>query len=118
MSHRERSMDEITSLRRHGLVSGVFIDKAYVLLTHSWSKATWRERESILRSVDWLLQVEQVHPRPCADGEGRAAPPKRMEASDDSRRLDSLARDGGLDGVHSDRSPAERRPAATSVSRE
>jgi hypothetical protein len=29
-------------------------------LTRDWSKASWRARESILRTVAWLLRMEKV----------------------------------------------------------
>ena len=80
--HRERSMNEIVCLRRQGLVSGVFIGKAQRLLTQSWSKATWRGRESILRTVDWLLRMEQTHP---SKREGGTHPPAARAQSAGSR---------------------------------
>ena len=54
-------MNEIVSLRRQPSPPGGFLDKAQTLLTRDWSKATWRSRESILRTVDWLLRMEQQH---------------------------------------------------------
>jgi hypothetical protein len=58
---RKRKMAEISSLRRQGHVPGSFADKAQTLLTRGWSKHSWRSRESILRTVDWLLQMERMH---------------------------------------------------------
>jgi transposase len=60
-SARERRLNEIESLRRDGLAPGCFVDKAQKLLTYAWSKATWRSRENILRTVDWLLHVDRIH---------------------------------------------------------
>jgi hypothetical protein len=63
MSQRERKMAEIGSLRRQDHAPGSFVDKAEALLTSTWSKATWRSRENILRTVDWLLHMEQMQQR-------------------------------------------------------
>jgi hypothetical protein len=68
-SQREQRMAEINALLRQRVVAGSFVDKAQTLLTNSWSKATWRSRASILRTVDWLLHLEQAHRR---DSGGRA----------------------------------------------
>jgi hypothetical protein len=59
-------MANIRSLRRHGSRPAGFVRKAETLLTSGWSKATWRSRESILRTVDWLLRMELAQRR--ADG--------------------------------------------------
>ena len=53
-------MNEILSLRRKGRVPGSFVEKAITLLTYDWSRATWRSRDGILRTVDWLLRMERV----------------------------------------------------------
>jgi hypothetical protein len=60
-STRERRQIEIDSLRRDGLASASFVDKAQKLLTYAWSRATWRSRENILHAVDWLLHVDRIH---------------------------------------------------------
>jgi hypothetical protein len=59
-SQRESRLSEIESLRRDGLASESFVDKAQTLLTQRWSKATWRSREQLLRAVDWLLRMERA----------------------------------------------------------
>ena len=59
-SQRESRLSEIESLRRDGLASDSFVDKAQTLLTQRWSKATWRSREQLLRAVDWLLRMERA----------------------------------------------------------
>jgi hypothetical protein len=56
---RDRRMSELQSLG-DGLTPGSFADKARTLLTHRWARATWRSRENILRTVDWLMQMERV----------------------------------------------------------
>ena len=58
---RERRIAEIGSLCREGLVPGSFTHKAQTLLTFGWSRATWRSRAGILRTVDWLLDLERAH---------------------------------------------------------
>jgi hypothetical protein len=64
---REHRMAEIGSLCAAGFVPGGFIDKAQTLLTFGWSRATWHSRESILCTVDWLLNMERVHRRRLED---------------------------------------------------
>jgi hypothetical protein len=59
-SQRASRLSEIESLRRDGLASESFVDKAQTLLTQRWSKATWRSREQLLRAVDWLLRMERA----------------------------------------------------------
>jgi len=58
LTQRERKMTEIIELRA-GIGPGTFTDKAETLLTRFWSKATWRSREGILRTADWLLRMER-----------------------------------------------------------
>src|SRR5215813_13638180 len=55
-SQRESRLSEIKSLR--GGLAEAFVDKAQTLLTREWSKATWRSRERLLHTVDWLLHME------------------------------------------------------------
>jgi len=57
---RESRLSETESLRRGGLLPESFVDKAETLLTQRWSKATWRSREQLLRTVDWLLRMERM----------------------------------------------------------
>jgi hypothetical protein len=59
-SQRGSRLSEIESLRRDGLAPASFVDKAQTLLTQEWSKATWRSREQLLRTVDWLLRMERT----------------------------------------------------------
>jgi len=59
-SQRESRLSKIESLRRGGLAPENFVDKAQTLLTQRWSKATWRSRVQLLRTVDWLLLMERL----------------------------------------------------------
>jgi len=59
-SQRESRLSEIESLRRGSPVTESFVDKAETLLTQRWSRANWRSREQLLRTVDWLLRMERV----------------------------------------------------------
>jgi hypothetical protein len=61
VQQRERRMAEIRSLDRQGLAPGSFVHKAQRLLTLGWSRASWRSRAGIIRTVDWLLEMERVH---------------------------------------------------------
>jgi hypothetical protein len=60
LSARTHKIREIASLRRANLDSASFAAKAQTLLTRDWSQASWRARESILRSVAWLLRLEKA----------------------------------------------------------
>ena len=60
---REKQMRDIAGLRAGSSTSIGFADKAQTLLTRDWVKATWRSREGILRTVDWLLRVERTRRR-------------------------------------------------------
>jgi hypothetical protein len=64
-------LSEIESLRRSGLAPKSFVDKAQTLLTQRWSRATWRSREQLLRTVDWLLRMERLRRRTPADRQDR-----------------------------------------------
>ena len=55
---RANAMDEIRSLHDDGAAPGSFSDKAKTLLTNGWSRSSWKAREDILRTVDWLLRLE------------------------------------------------------------
>jgi hypothetical protein len=59
VSDRERKMTEITALRDREGRPDSFVGKAESLLTRSWSRSNWRSRESILRTVDWLLRMDR-----------------------------------------------------------
>jgi hypothetical protein len=54
---RERQMAVIEALSQS--TPGAFAKKAQILLTLRWSKADWPARGSILRTVNWLLRLEQ-----------------------------------------------------------
>ena len=57
---RTQKMREIDSFRAANRDARSFAGKAQTLLTRDWSKASWRARESILRTVAWLLRMEKV----------------------------------------------------------
>ena len=40
------------------------LDNAESLLTVRWAHATWKSREGLLRTVDWLLRVAINNPAP------------------------------------------------------
>ena len=57
---RERRLAEIRSLAGPGPMPASFAYKAQRLLTLGWARASWRSRAEILRTVDWLLDLERV----------------------------------------------------------
>jgi hypothetical protein len=68
VQQRDRRMAEIRSLCCQGLAPGSFVHKANMLLTFGWSRASWRSRAGIIRTVDWLLQMEHAYRGRLEDG--------------------------------------------------
>ena len=57
-AQRERQMAEIRLLTKLPN-AGTFARKAETLLTVGWGRASWEAREEILRTVNWLLEIER-----------------------------------------------------------
>jgi hypothetical protein len=57
LARRRLLMLQIAVLRRSGQGSN-FTDNAEQLLTRWWSKASWTARGELLKTVEWLLHVE------------------------------------------------------------
>lgn len=58
---RESYVAMICTARKFNSEPNAFLDKAHSLLTTHWAHATWASRTTILKSVDWLLQVGINH---------------------------------------------------------
>jgi hypothetical protein len=56
---RERLLTEIQILSEQETSQVVFAHKARVLLRTAWFKATSSGKQDILRTVDWMLRLEQ-----------------------------------------------------------
>ena len=63
---RQRQDYVITIQRAGALGAGqhALLDKANSLLTVHWAHASWSSRATILKTVDWLLQVALNNPSP------------------------------------------------------
>jgi hypothetical protein len=70
---REYYVSMIGTARLFNQGPNAFLDKAHSLLTTHWAHATWSSRATILKSVDWLLQVGINH----APANDRRAPARR-----------------------------------------
>ena len=57
---RERLMAEISLLTKTHVGADSFVRKALTLLTVGWGRASWRARADLLRSADWLLNMERM----------------------------------------------------------
>lgn len=57
---RDRLMAEIGLLTKTRVGADSFVRKALTLLTVGWGKASWRARADLLRSADWLLNMERT----------------------------------------------------------
>jgi hypothetical protein len=57
LRQRELLVAEVTRLRQAG--TSPLADKAQQLLTRWWASAGWAAREQLLRTAQWLVQVEQ-----------------------------------------------------------
>ena len=68
----KRDIDEILARRDqlmlqelHGMdVSSAFVANARQLLTRSWSRASWKTREELLKNVEWLVRLERRRDQP------------------------------------------------------
>jgi hypothetical protein len=58
IARRDRLVVELIELQAKSGWSR-FLNNAWVLLTRSWSHANWRGREELLKSADWLIQMEK-----------------------------------------------------------
>ena len=56
---RERQMAEIRLLTKLRPAAATFARKAETLLTVGWGRASWEARAEILRTVNWLLEIER-----------------------------------------------------------
>jgi hypothetical protein len=73
----KRDIDKILARREqlmleelHGMdVSSTFVANARQLLTRSWSRATWKTREELLKNVEWLVRLERRRDRLMPDPE-------------------------------------------------
>lgn len=59
---RDRLITEVLALREQGADSK-FVTNTQQLLTRWWSKAGWTAREELLKSAEWLLQIERQRAR-------------------------------------------------------
>ena len=46
--------------------TNAFLDKARVLLTQHWAKATWASRATLLKTADWLIRLAAVKEEPAS----------------------------------------------------
>ena len=58
LSERERIVSELLRLREQQ-GSSKLIENAQQLLTRWWASASWKAREELLKSANWLLRVEK-----------------------------------------------------------
>ena len=59
LAQRDRLIVEIARLRSQAGPSTELTDKASTLLTRWWSSASWKAREQLLKSANWLVRLEQ-----------------------------------------------------------
>jgi hypothetical protein len=55
---RQKLFAELMQLRELQGTSARSIETARMLLTKWWLKATWRKREQLIKSADWLIRLE------------------------------------------------------------
>jgi hypothetical protein len=60
VAERDRQIAEIEKLRGQGQGTASGLGKAYALLTRFWSRANWNAREEIIRTLAWLLRLDQI----------------------------------------------------------
>jgi hypothetical protein len=65
---RQSYVAAIARAREFDAAPNALLDKATSLLTVHWGRANWASRATILKTVDWLLQVAINHPAPAAKG--------------------------------------------------
>jgi hypothetical protein len=63
---RQSYVATIARARAFDAAPNALLDKATSLLTAHWARANWASRATILKTVDWLLQVAINHPAPAA----------------------------------------------------
>jgi hypothetical protein len=63
---RQSYVAAIARAREFDAAPNALLDKATSLLTAHWGRANWASRATILKTVDWLLQVAINHPAPAA----------------------------------------------------
>ncbi len=63
---RQAHVVTIQQARAIGAGQNALLEKANSLLTVQWAHTTWASRVTILKTVDWLLQVAINHPAPKA----------------------------------------------------
>ena len=61
---RQNCMATIQQVRALGAGQHALLEKASSLLTVHWAHANWASRATILKTVDWLLQVALNNPTP------------------------------------------------------
>jgi hypothetical protein len=58
VAQRERLVADVRLLRDRG-GNSKFIENAQQLLTRWWSPASWKAREELLKTADWLVRLEK-----------------------------------------------------------
>lgn len=61
---RQSYVAAIARARAFDAAPNALLDNATSLLTVHWGHASWASRATILKTVDWLLQVAINHPAP------------------------------------------------------
>ena len=61
---RQDCVATIQRVRALGAGQHALLEKANSLLTVHWAHASWASRATILKTVDWLLQVALNNPTP------------------------------------------------------
>ena len=61
---RQAYVATIQQARSLGAGQNALLEKANSLLTVHWAHASWASRATILKTVDWLLQVALNNPSP------------------------------------------------------
>jgi len=69
LSQRDHFMNEIEAQRSRAGMPVALYSKAGTLLTRFWARANWPEREDILKTVRWLLNLAKIQSsQPSANG--------------------------------------------------
>jgi hypothetical protein len=73
-------MNEIEALRSRAGVPVALYNKAGALLTRFWARADWRQREEILKTVRWLLNLAKLQATmaPAIASSGKRDPSRRQ----------------------------------------
>jgi hypothetical protein len=72
---RQTYVGTIATARSLGERRNTLLDKAQCLLTAHWGEATWDSRETILKTVDWLLRVALHNQPPTPRAQARPIAP-------------------------------------------